>query len=206
MLDFALPALHHHAAHLLPACAVFVQVSSGEMQVLFRHAQPRADAIETQLAVCPLEAQRVGLRHRLPIDGPFIHAPEMRVAQVELQLVDHPRHQGELLGRPNRPTDPRRAAFTGLIPRRNIFQRLSQVKILQRVVKPDLEARASELQQVIHSQARCVIQDGAVEGGVVPPLGGDFAQRSHSLPPCSKNIPYRIPHGYCWMMWNPARA
>ena len=36
---------------------------------------------------------------------PFVHAPEMRGAEVKAQFIDQPRHQRQLLGRPDGPAD-----------------------------------------------------------------------------------------------------
>src|SRR4029078_12284771 len=110
-------------------------------QVRVRHPQRPADAIEAQRAVGALEAQ--GMRHRhftaCANVEPLVHAPEMTAPYVELERIDQSRDQWQLLGRPDRPADADRRIVSALPPRLDVFERLGEVEVLERVVQDDLE-------------------------------------------------------------------
>ncbi|OPZ97173.1 MAG: hypothetical protein BWY71_01698 [Planctomycetes bacterium ADurb.Bin412] len=88
---------------------------------------------------------------------PFVHPPEMGVLQVQAQFVHQPGHQGQLLGRPDRPADPHRVIRGGLLPGGDVFEGFRQVEILQGVVEPDLEAFACEGQHIFWGEPGGVV-------------------------------------------------
>jgi hypothetical protein len=58
----------------------------------------------------------------------------------------------------------------------DVFEGLGEVEILEGVIHHDLEAGARELAQVALGEPRGVVDEVEVEGGVVPPIGGDVTE------------------------------
>ena len=77
------------------------------MEVRVRHPQLRADAIEAELPIGLLERERVIAAGFASVHDPLVHPPEVRVREREPELVDEPRDERQLLGRPDRPADAR---------------------------------------------------------------------------------------------------
>ncbi len=118
-------------------------------------------------------------RHR-PAGGvdPFVHAPEMGLADVQVQLVDQPGHQRQLLGRADRTADAGRIVVGRAAPGVDIFQRLGQIEIFERVVHHHAEAGPAQARQVLGRQPGGVVENLGVQRRVVPPAGGNLADRS----------------------------
>src|ERR1035438_2317636 len=106
------------------------------------------------------------------IEIPFVHAPEMPRPDIKGEVVHETRHQRELFRRPNRPADAYRVVGRGLLPGGDVFERLGQVKLFERVVEHDLEAGPRQLEHLLGRQGSGVTDDGVVERGVIPPIGG----------------------------------
>ena len=121
-----------------------------------------------------------------PSIGPFVHAPEMAMPQVQIQLVDQPCHQRQLLGGADRAANAGRPLGRGLPPGSDVFQGLGQIKLFERVVELDCKTLAGERAQVVGRKPRGVVQNLAIERRVVPPIRRNFAERSHSPPPPQK--------------------
>src|SRR5262249_15521395 len=107
----------------------------------------------------------------------------------QVQLVDQPGHQRQLLRRTNRSANTRGPLGRRLPPRGDVLQRLGEVKLLDRVVKADGEAFARQSSQVGGRKPSCVVQNLAVQRRVVPPVGRDLAQSSHVVPPANRSVP-----------------
>ena len=116
-------------------------------------------------------------RDRLAVVAdPLVHAPEMAVPHVHVQLVDQPRHQRQLLRRADRAADAGRIVRRRLLPRLEIFQGLGQEELFQRVVDHDLKTRPGKLQKIFRRKSGGIGQKARVERGEIPPRRGDFAQ------------------------------
>ena len=83
----------------------------------------------------------------LAVLDPFVHAPEMACFSVESERVDDAGDQRQLLGRADRAADAGGVVGRRLLPGVDVFERLGEVKIFERVVEVDGEARARKLQQ-----------------------------------------------------------
>ena len=59
-----------------------------------------------------------------------------------------PRDERQLLGRADRPADADRIVVGALPPRVDVFERLGEVELFERVVEDDLEARAGTGAQI----------------------------------------------------------
>src|ERR1035438_9102519 len=110
-------------------------------------------------------------RRLFAVEIPFVHAPEMPGANLQVEVVHEARHQRELFRRPNRSTDAYRVVGRGLLPGGDVFERLSQIKLFERVVEHDLEAGPRQLEHLLGRQGSGVTDDGVVERGVIPPIG-----------------------------------
>ena len=139
------------------------------------HPQLRPDALEAQLLVGPGETQWVRNRHGSAggVD-PFVHAPEMGLADVQVQLVDQPGHQRQLLGRADRTADAGRIVVGRAAPGVDVFQRLGQIEIFERVVHHHAEAGPAQARQVRGRQPGGVVENLGVQRRVVPPAGGNL--------------------------------
>ena len=113
------------------------------MDVLLRRPQLAVDAVEAQLHVGLGEAERVRRVDGLAVLDPLVHAPEVGVAlrQVQSDGVDDPRDQRQLLGRPDRSADAGRIVGRALPPGFDVFERLGEIELLERVVEVNGEAR-----------------------------------------------------------------
>ena len=135
----------------------------------------RVDAVETQLAIRALEAERMrrpALPCLWPIE-PFVHPPEMCRAHVEPQRVDDARDERQLLGGTDRPADADRVVIRALAPRLDVFERLGEVELLERVVQDDAEAGAREPREIVRCQPGRLVDRPGIERRVVPPVGRD---------------------------------
>src|SRR6185503_8509859 len=114
----ALAALHHGTAHSAPAFAICGRVTFRKMKIGLRHAQFLADSTEAHFAIRALERER--MRHRNFTTGfriePFVHAPEVSGAEVEVEFVDEARDQRQLFGWPDGTADADRIVLGGLLP------------------------------------------------------------------------------------------
>src|SRR2546421_8652013 len=106
----------------------------------------------------------------LALLDPFVHAPEMGVVELELERINDARDQRQLLRWTDRAADPGRLAGRGLLPSFNIFQRLREVKVLERLVIVNRETATREFEQAFLGQLRSVFQNLRIEGRVIPPL------------------------------------
>ncbi|MPM33622.1 hypothetical protein SDC9_80199 [bioreactor metagenome] len=184
VLGFALTALHQDAARQIPRLDVFRRVFTREMEVFQRHAQFRADAVEAQLHIGFGEAEREIESGGLAVDDPFVHAPEMAVLEIDVERVHDFGDDGQLFGRSDRTAESGGFRRRGLFPGAHIFQRLGGVEFLKGVVDVDFEAGALEALQVADGDLGGGVEDFAVQRGVVPPIGGNFAQSSHFFVSC----------------------
>ena len=73
----------------------------------------------------------------------------MRGLHVEVQIVHQARHQRQLLGRANGAADANRVVGGGLFPGGDVFQRLGEVKLFERVEEHDLEAGPRKLEHFL---------------------------------------------------------
>ena len=96
--------------------------------------------------------------------------------QRDSEFIDQPCDERELLCGADGPADADGVVRRGLTPRVDVFKRFSEVKILKRVVHDDLESWARKLAQITLGEARGVVDEVCVEGGIIPPVGGDVAE------------------------------
>ena len=143
------------------------------MQIRVRHFQFTADAVETHLTVCLLERERMRGRHFLSVYQPLVHAPEVRMLQRHAEIIHEPRDERELLGRTDGAAKADGIVRRGLPPRADVFERLGEIKFLQRVVEHDAEARAREFQHRLRGEPCGVGDEIVFERGVIPPVGRD---------------------------------
>lgn len=177
MLDVALTSLHDDTTHAgVPAGIKFLRVRIREMQIRIRHHEFFVDLVEAHLAIAFLERQRMGDRHRLAIDHPLVHAPEVGMMQLESHGVHHAGDQRKLLGGTDRPTDTRRIVRRRLLPGIDVFQSLGTVEILEGVIEHHLEPGARQLQQLLGRELGCRRNDVFIKGGEIPPVGGKGAE------------------------------
>src|SRR5688572_20736790 len=97
----------------------------------------------------------------------------MRRADVEPQRVDDARHERQLLGGTDWPADADGVVVRALAPRAYVFERLGEVELLERVVQDDAEAGTGEAREIARRQPGRLVDQGGVEGRVVPPVGRD---------------------------------
>ena len=174
MLYIPLAALHHGAAHAgIPAPAVGHGIRFWKMQIGIGHNQLLLDAIEAKLAIGPLKGQWMRQRSCVFANKPLIHAPEMRRTNVYPEVVYNARDQRELLGRSDRPTNAHWIIFGGLAPGIDIFQRFGQVKILERLVKNNVEPGTGQLEHRFRGQRRGRSENLLIESCVIPPIWSD---------------------------------
>jgi hypothetical protein len=97
------------------------------------------NAVEAQVAIGFGEAQRVRDRHGLALFDPLVHAPEMGIVlrEVQIQCVDQPRNQGQLLGRSDRAANAGRIVRRALPPGFDVLQRLGEIELFERIVVVD---------------------------------------------------------------------
>lgn len=177
MLDVALAALHHDAAHAgVPGLAVGAGVSFGEMEVGVGHHESAVDAVEAHFAVAFLEGERVGDGDFAAIEDPSVHAPEMTVVQREADFIGDARDEGQLLGGADGAADAGGIVGRGLFPRVDILESFGEVEVFEGVVEDDLEAGARELQELLGRELGGGFDDGGVEGGIIPPVGREAAK------------------------------
>ena len=180
VLNLALPALHDDTANIVVALAVGFQIAAWKMEVLFRDAEAFVNPVEAEFLVCFGKRERMVRIHSLPIDHPLVHPPEMGIVlfEVDPEGVDHLRHDGELLSRPDWSTDASWVVRRALPPSVYIFQRLGGVKFLHRVVEMDFKARAREALEFLLIDSRSIGEEFRFECRVIPPGGGEFADWS----------------------------
>ena len=142
------------------------------------HPQRAADPVETQFAVGPLEAQ--WMRHLDFATGldvePLVHAPEMPAADVELERVDDARDERKVLGGANRAADADRAVVGALPPRLDVLERFGEIELFERIVEHHAKARPRQSQEIAGFEPRRLVDNRAVERGVVPPVWRDRAE------------------------------
>ncbi len=117
----------------------------------------------------------MGRQNRLAVFSPFIHAPEMRVAEVDPKAIDNAGHQRKLFGGADWAADAGGIVRRALPPRLHVFHGLRQIKLLQRIIEMNLKTRSCELDHILFVELRRHLQDWPIQRGVVPPVGGDFA-------------------------------
>ena len=100
----------------------------------------------------------------------------MGVAQREVHGVDQASHQRKLFGGADGAADADGIVGGGLLPGFDVFEGFGKVELFDGVVEDDLEAGAGETQHVLGREPRGVGEDLGIEGGVVPPFGGEFAE------------------------------
>jgi hypothetical protein len=71
------------------------------------HAQvvPHSEETEVEVGTGEREGMRDG--YGLAVFDPFVHSPEVGVAEIQLEGVNETGNQRQLFGRSNRPTDTR---------------------------------------------------------------------------------------------------
>ena len=105
---------------------------------------------------------------------PFIHSPEVTVGNIDAEFIDEPGHERELLGGSNWSADTHRVVCSCLSPGVNIFKGLGEVEVFEGIVEHDLKARPGKLEEILRSELGRVLNNGGIEGGVVPPGRGDL--------------------------------
>ena len=76
------------------------------------------------------------------------------------------------------PQMPAGRSARGLSPGGDVFERLGQVEVFERVVEPNCEAGPRQAGQIVGRQSGGVVQDFAIERRVIPPIRRHFTQRS----------------------------
>ena len=180
VLDLALPALHDDTANIVVALAVGFQVAAWKMQVLFRDAEAFVDPVEAEFLVCFGKRERMVRVHGLAVDHPLIHPPEMGVVLLEIdpEGVDHLRHNGELLSRPDWSADASWIVRRALPPGVDVFQRLGGVELLHRVIEVDCKTGAREALEFLLIDPRGIGEEFGFECRVIPPGGSEFTDWS----------------------------
>ena len=107
---------------------------------------------------------------------PFVHAPEVAAFERNTEFGDEAGDEGELFGGADGTADARGVVVGGLLPGVDVFESLGEVEVLEGVVHDDFEAGAGELAEVSLSEAGGVVDEVGIEGGVIPPVGGDVAE------------------------------
>ena len=139
VLDIALATLHDGASRRVPAGDVGCGIGLREVEIGLGHPQLGPDTVEADFAVGPLEREGMTDGHLAAVFMPLVHAPEMGVPQIETEFVHEPRHERQLLRRPDWSADADRIVGSRLPPGRDVFERLGEVEILERVVEDDLK-------------------------------------------------------------------
>ena len=171
VLRVALASLHHGAFDAVEEGGVVGKaVGFGEVEVLFGHAEFRADAVEAELAVGPLEAEGIVGTDLFVAHDPFVHAPEVRVAKVDLEVVNETGDQGEVRDGSDGAADSGRLRRGGAAPGFDVLERLGEIDVLEGVVDADLETGTGHGEDLVGGEARRVFDDRRVEGRVVPPV------------------------------------
>ena len=107
------------------------------------------------------------------VQEPFVHAPKVSGAEWDLQFIHQAGHEGQLLRGTDRTADAHGVIRGGLAPGGDIFQRLGEVKILQRVVKYHLETGPRKFLHPGRGQRDGRLDEVVFQRGVIPPIGGD---------------------------------
>src|SRR5205823_12026517 len=118
-----------------------------KVQVLPRHQQFGPNAVETKLTISAFEGERMIHRHLCAVEEPFVHSPEMRRLEREVQFIDDSRDQRKLFSRANRPTNADWIIRSRLAPGIDVLECLGQINILQSVVEHYFEAGPREFRQ-----------------------------------------------------------
>ena len=115
-------------------------------------------------------------RHFASLVIPFVHAPEMRRMNIEIEFINQTRDERQLFGRPDRAANAHRIVRRRLFPRRDVFQRLREIEFFKRVVKDDAEAGPGKSQHFLRREPGGSANDFVVERGVVPPVRSNGAK------------------------------
>ena len=94
-------------------------------------------------------------------------------AHVEAEGVDDARHERKLFSRANGAADANGVVGRTLAPGINVFERLGEVEIFERVVENNLEAGSRKFRELLRSERGGGADEGVIKRGVVPPVGGD---------------------------------
>ena len=148
------------------------------MQLVFRHRELRADAIETQFSVRTLERQRMRDRRFFAVEKPFVHAPEMGGFQREPEFVHDPRNERELFRGSDRAANADWIIGRRLPPGRDVFERFGEIEIFQRIIENDLESVPGKSRHRRRRKAGSFFDQRVVERGVVPPIRGNSTEFS----------------------------
>jgi XTP/dITP diphosphohydrolase len=111
--------------------------------------------------------------YSLGILNPFVHRPEVRVLERNIEVIDKTRHERQLLGRPDW------AANSCMIPRRcltpgiDIFERFGEIKFFESIMENNLKTGARKLEHVSRGQFGGILEDVVLQGGVIPPIRRD---------------------------------
>ena len=103
----------------------------------------------------------------------------MRGANVEVQFVHQPRHQGQLFGWTDGTADAGRIVLGRLPPGVDVLERFGQIKFFQPVVENHAESGPRQLEHLFRRQSRGGLDDVVVQRRVVPPVRGDRAEFAH---------------------------
>src|SRR5205085_1392796 len=128
VLHLALSALHDDAADLVVTAAIRAEVAGGEVEVFFRNRELLINAVEAKLHVGFRERKRVGYRDGFALFDPFVHAPEMRIVQLEADAVHDSCDQRKLFRRTDRTADAGRVVRRRLPPGFDVFEGLGEVE------------------------------------------------------------------------------
>ena len=134
------------------------------------------DAAEAQIHIGFRKSEREIQSGGLAVYDPFVHAPEVAVFQIDAERVDHLRDDRELFGRADRSADAGGLGRSGFLPRLDVFEGFRRIEFLQRVVDIDLEPGTFVVFQGVDGDLGGIVEDGAVERGVIPPVFRDLAE------------------------------
>ena len=110
---------------------------------------------------------------------PLIHSPEVTVGNIDAEVIDEPGYEGKLLGGSDWSADTHRVVCSCLSPGVNTLEGLGEVEVLQGIVEHDLKPRPGKLQEIPRGELGRILDNGGIEGGVVPPGRGDLGFGAH---------------------------
>ena len=137
------------------------------------HIQGLTDEIEELTAINARQhvaaAEAVALRKQL----------QREIGDIDAELIDEPGDEGQLFGRTDWPADADRVVGGRLTPRINILKSLGKIEIFKGIVYYDAESRTTELFEVFPGEPGGILDNGGIEGRVIPPGGRNLGLRSH---------------------------
>src|ERR1700722_4939270 len=139
----SLAALHDQATNsAIPTCLIRGRVGLWKVKIGFRQLKLFANPTETEFAISVFERERMGAGNFFAVYQPLVHPPKMGGAQVQLQFVNDPGNQREVLRWADGSANTGGVIIRTLPPGSDVLQRFSQVEVFKRVIKHHLEARS----------------------------------------------------------------